>query len=126
MSVSLDQFTNAFDPQKNGAADAFNPNFNGFNDSVANTQMLIDRSNEQAKYDFSKQGSAENFQKYMDFQMNNFNTVVDGLTPVVTKVGETAGTIVGATTKSLFGSLGITTPMLVGMVCVGLFIVLKK
>ena len=126
MSVSLEQFNNAFDPSKNGTADAFNPNNNGFNDSVANTQMLIDRSNQQAKYDFSKQGSAENFQKYMDFQMNNFNTVVDGLTPVVTKVGETAGTIVGATTKSLFGSLGITTPMLVGMVCVGLFIVLKK
>ena len=126
MSISLEQFNNSMDPSKNGTNQFFENNNNGFNDSVNNTQRLIDKSNEQAKYDFSKQGSAENFQKYMDFQMNNFNTVVDGLTPVVTKVGETAGTIVGATTKSLFGSLGITTPMLVGMVCVGLFIVLKK
>ena len=30
MSVSLEQFNNAFDPSKNGAADAFNPNNNGF------------------------------------------------------------------------------------------------
>ena len=125
MSVSLEQFNNAFDPSKNGTADAFNPNNNGFNDSVANTQMLIDRSNEQAKYDFSTAGSAENFQKYNDFQMNNFNSLVDGLTPAIATVGEAAGTIVGSTAKSLFGSLGLTTPMLVGICCVGLFIVLK-
>ena len=125
MSISLEQFVNSFDPQKNGTNDFFNRNNDGFNQSVANTQMLINQSNERAAYDFSQEGSAANIQKYNDFQMNNFNSLVNGLTPAISTVGEAAGTIVGATTKSLFGSLGITTPMLVGIVCVGLFIVLK-
>ena len=125
MSISLEQFVNSFDPQKNGFNDVMNADNNGFNDSVANTKMLIDRSNERAAYDFSTAGSAENFQKYNDFQMNNFNSLVDGLTPAIATVGEAAGTIVGSTAKSLFGSLGLTTPMLVGICCVGLFIVLK-
>ena len=125
MSVSLDEFNQIMDPNRNGVADFFERNNDGFNQSVANTQSLIDKSNQQASYDFSQAGSAANFQKYNDFQMNNFNTVVDGLTPAVEKVGEATAKVIGSTAKSLFDSLGITTPMLVGIVCVGLFIVLK-
>ena len=125
MSISLQQFCDSWDPQKNGAANFFENNNDSFNDSVANTQRLIDKSNEQAAYDFTQQGASENFDKYIDYQMNNFNVIADGLTPVVAKVGESVGQVVGATAKSLFGSLGISTPMLVGIVCVGLFIVLK-
>jgi hypothetical protein len=123
MSISPQEFLDLLDPAKNGFTDAVERQ-----NKITNASL--EYSNKAIADALTAQKIKEGLIAYEEFNMGTLKDTIGFFTPIVSDVAGTAGQAVGTIGKSvlggLAGSLGMSENMLIGLCCVGVYIVFIK